>query len=451
MLGLVTAALAAFALVGYLSPQTLLAVRLTEDLAATANGAAATIGVISGQWHGTERDERITAALTPALRINESMIFWPRDGDGPLVMSTYRNQADAALSVARQALTDPERNVFTVDGADYEVAVRSTSDGQLVVVTPQHYGRGNLYGLLAYQAALAGLLLILLFTVGVFVVRRGLRPLDAIVDTATAITHGERGKRIPLPEGDTEVGRVSAALNQMLDETQASEARLRQFIADASHELRTPLASVRSYAELLRTGAASTSEQRELAVNRIESQSVRMGELVEDLLLLARLDMGRPLRREEVDLATLARDVVHDEDTIDPEHPRNLTVLGPTTVCGDAGRLRQVLTNLLANARVHTPAGTSVNVLVDGSEPAAVRLVVDDDGPGLAGEHLGRVFERFYQADNARSGPGSGLGLSIVEAVTRAHGGTVHADNVPGRGARFTIVLPRGTSFGQTK
>jgi two-component system OmpR family sensor kinase len=312
--------------------------------------------------------------------------------------------------------------------------------------------------------------------VGVLVVRRGLRPLETIVATAGAITRGDRGQRIPLASGDTEVGRVAAALNQMLDETESSfaaqqdsEDRLRQFIADASHELRTPLATVRSYAELLRTGAASSPEDQTLAVNRIESESARMSELVEDLLLLARLDMGRPLRSEPVELAALVRDAVEDENAVDPSRQRTLVITGDTWVSGDANRLRQVLVNLFTNARVHTPAGTPVEIALEGPfdgevagtpvvgtpvvghEDGVVRITVTDHGAGLSEEQAGRVFERFYRADTARThrsgcGSGVGLGLSIVAAIVTAHQGTVHVDGGAGQGARFTVVLPAGVT-----
>jgi two-component system OmpR family sensor kinase len=233
---------------------------------------------------------------------------------------------------------------------------------------------------------------------------------------------------------------------------EASEARTRRFAADASHELRTPLASIRGFAELYRHGAVP-SEEVPRTMRRIEDEATRMGGLVEDLLMLARLDERRPARAEPVDLAVLAGDAVHDVRGLDPERPVRLSGLQPgsgpvpAVVVGDEGGLRQVVTNLVANAVRHTPAGTPVEVAVGvepGVAPCAV-LEVRDHGPGLPPEEAGRVFERFYRVDSSRrrgTGGGSGLGLSIVSAVTAAHGGTVDVRTTAGGGATFRVALP---------
>jgi two-component system OmpR family sensor kinase len=214
-------------------------------------------------------------------------------------------------------------------------------------------------------------------------------------------------------------------------------------VADASHELQTPLTSVRGYAELFRRGAASNPADLDMAMGRIEAEATRMGVLVDDLLMLARLDQGRELRREAVDLVPLAGDLVHDARVVDPGRPIELRGEGPVVVEGDDLALRQVVGNLIANARIHTPAGTPIEVRVRAGDGHAM-VEVADRGPGLAPEQAERVFERFFRADpsRARTSGGSGLGLSIVAAVAEAHGGRAELDTAPGRGATFRIVLP---------
>ncbi|CAM5602128.1 hypothetical protein GCM10010329_50470 [Streptomyces spiroverticillatus] len=289
-------------------------------------------------------------------------------------------------------------------------------------------------------------------------VRRGLRPLEAIAETASAIGEGDLARRVPPAGPRTEVGRLGAALNAMLarleaaaEERRRSEERLRRFVADASHELRTPVATVRGYAELFRRGAAERPEDLARAMARIESEARRMGSLVEELLLLAKLDEGLPMGSEEVDLTVLAAEAVDDARVRAPEHPLWLEDSGgPVVVRGDADRLRQVLANLLANVRQHTPSGTRAWVRVAHEGGAAV-LDVRDEGPGLGSGDPARVFARFYRTDASRAahGEGAGLGLAIVAAVAEAHGGS--AEVVPAaRGAHFRVRVPlsgaRGTA-----
>ncbi|WP_255303609.1 cell wall metabolism sensor histidine kinase WalK [Georgenia sp. 311] len=317
-----------------------------------------------------------------------------------------------------------------------------------------------------YVAAETGIALVAVAgaaTAGGLLVRRQLRPLDEVAATATTVAslplhEGQVAldERVPARYTDpaTEVGQVGAALNRLLAHVEDalrqrhdSETQVRQFVADASHELRTPLASIRGYTELLRRLPGELPEGAEQAIGRVESESARMTTLVEDLLLLARLDAGRPLAREEVDLAVLAVDAVADAHVAGADHTWRLDlpdpeVSGPALVVGDEDRLRQVLANLLANARVHTPAGTTVTTSVR-CEGDTVQLRVEDDGPGIAPELLPRLFHRFARGDAARSpGTGStGLGLAIVDAVVRAHAGRVAADSVPGRTV-FTVSFP---------
>ncbi|MFI0352073.1 sensor histidine kinase [Actinomadura sp. 9N407] len=281
-------------------------------------------------------------------------------------------------------------------------------------------------------------------------VRRATRPLEEIAAAAGAIGDGDLARRVPEQGPRSEVGRLGAALNTMLGQIESafreraeSEERLRRFVADASHELRTPLATVRGYAELFRRGAADRPADLAKAMSRIESEAERMGRLVDEMLLLARLDQGRPLEREPVDLADLAASAVADARAVEPTWPLTLEPGGPVIVRGDAGRLRQVLGNLLANARLHTPPGTAATVRV-AEEDGAVVLEVADEGPGLAGDERDRVFERFYRADPARTRDqgGAGLGLSIVAAVAEAHGGRAEVRSGPGEGARFRVTFP---------
>ena len=321
---------------------------------------------------------------------------------------------------------------------------------------PEHPGRvlviaasladvtGTLHRLLGIELIATAAVLAALITLALWVVRLGLRPLREIELTADAITAGDLSSRVDHPDPQTEVGRVGSALNTMLDHIEGSDRRLRRFIADASHELRTPLAAVRAYAELFGRGSATRPEDLERSMSGITRETERMSLLVDDLLLLARLDEGRPLERKPVDLAAVVAEAVDAARVVEPARTIELSV-EPTEVTGDATRLRQVLDNLLANARAHTPAGTSVSVdlrHVDGK----AQLSVTDHGPGLTEGQAERVFERFYRADSsrARASGGAGLGLSIVSAVTTAHAGTAEARATPGGGATFVITLPLG-------
>jgi two-component system OmpR family sensor kinase len=241
-----------------------------------------------------------------------------------------------------------------------------------------------------------------------------------------------------------------ARLEEAFAERRASEERLRRFLADASHELRTPLASIRGYAELFRIGAAREGPEMDKAMSRIEAESARMGVLVEDLLALARLDEVRDQRRERVDLAQLAGDAVDDAGAVAPDREITLSAngagagAGSAEIDGDPGQLRQVLSNLMRNALVHTPSGTPIEVLVAGGAHD-VRIEVRDHGPGLPTGDSAELFERFWRADpgRERGRAGAGLGLSIVAAIVKAHGGRAEACDADGGGARFTVTLPR--------
>ncbi|MFN8591192.1 MAG: HAMP domain-containing sensor histidine kinase [Thermomicrobiales bacterium] len=284
-----------------------------------------------------------------------------------------------------------------------------------------------------------------------WVIRLGLRPVDRMVATAAAIAAGDLSRRVPDAQPGTELGRLGIALNAMLTqieagirEREAGEARLRRFVADAAHELRTPLTSLRGYAELYRQGALPSPDAVAHAMSRIESEGGRMARLVDDLLLLARTDQGRPLEREPVDLSRLAREAADDFSAANPERTLTRELADSAVVIGDPVRLRQAIDNLLANVRTHTPVGTPARVQVTRNGQWA-EVTVADAGPGIAPTDQERIFERFWRGDPARrraSGSGAGLGLSIVDALVKAHGGAVAVQSEPGDGAAFTIRLP---------
>ncbi len=336
----------------------------------------------------------------------------------------------------------------------YRVLATSSGDGTtLFVAFPTTELDQTLRRLVGIELVAASAVLLFLALLSLAVVRLGLMPLERIASTAGDIAGGDLSRRVEPAEPDTEIGRLGLALNAMLAQIEtafaeraASEDRLRRFVADASHELRTPLTAIRGYAELFRRGAAERPEDLARAMRRIEDEAARMGLLVEDLLLLARLDQGRPLEQGPVDLVAVAGDALADLSAIDPARPVTFERPDHLVVSGDEARLRQVAGNLLANARIHTPEGTGVHVRLRASDGRAL-LEVADEGPGLPPGEENLVFERFYRADSARArtgdSQGTGLGLSIVAAIVAAHGGSVEAGSPPsGHGAYFKVALP---------
>ena len=315
-------------------------------------------------------------------------------------------------------------------------------DQLLIVATPLHDVDAALHRLFLIELFVTLAVLAALVGLALWVVRIGLKPLVEIEHTAAAIAAGDLSKRVERAEPTTEVGRLGLALNAMLARIEESDLRLRRFVADASHELRTPLAAVRAYAELFKRGASTRPDDLERAMSGIGRESERMSLLVDDLLLLARLDEGRPLEQEQVDLGQVVVEAVETARTVEPGRPIDLQA-APAVVLGDHDRLRQVVDNLLANARSHTPAGTPVHVRVSRNGANAV-VEVEDEGPGIPAAEIAQVFERFHRADpsRARSSGGVGLGLSIVSAVAEAHGGSASATSEPGHGATFRITLP---------
>jgi two-component system OmpR family sensor kinase len=304
--------------------------------------------------------------------------------------------------------------------------------------------------LVAAIAIVIGILGVVVF----WVLRLGVRPLKRMTATAGAIGAGDLSQRVPDEPDGTEARDLGDALNSMLTtiegafaERSASEARLRRFVADASHELRTPVTTIRGYAELYRHGGLAAPAELDQAMRRTEQEAVRMATLVDDLLLLARLDEGRPLARDPVDLGVLGIDAAADARAVAPDRVITAEVAEGVTVEGDEDRLRQVVGNLVGNALVHTPSGTPVSVVVHNGGAGAV-VEVHDDGPGMPAEMVDRAFERFSRADVSRSrhAGGSGLGLAIVRAIVVAHGGDVALASAPGAGTTVRVELPRVAS-----
>jgi signal transduction histidine kinase len=365
---------------------------------------------------------------------------------------------------------DVDLPTFTVRSEDgrttWRIVAAQLPDGSTALVGTDRAGDEKVIGRLVAIEVFVGLVVLaLLGAIGYVLVRNSLRPLGEVERTAKAIAAGDLSQRVPEGDERTEVGRLSMAINGMLariesafraqqeseERARGSAERMRRFVADASHELRTPLTSIRGFAELYRQGAVSDPGEVGRLMQRIEAEGARMGLLVEDLLLLARLDQQRPLTIAPVDLAEVARDAVHDAAVMQPDRPISVRLDDSLTeipvVLGDEARLRQVVGNLVTNALRHTPTTARVTLTLaeDPSSPDVVVLQVADEGPGMTREHADRVFERFYRADTARTraAGGTGLGLAIVASLVAAHGGTVDLVTAEGRGAVFTVRLPR--------
>jgi two-component system OmpR family sensor kinase len=347
-----------------------------------------------------------------------------------------------------------EARYFTT--AAFRVRASLLNDGsQLILALPLADTTTTLHRLLFVELLVTLGALGAAATLGWWLVKLGLRPLADVEATAAAIADGDLDRRVPGDDAPTEVGRLARVLNTMLGRIQdafsardATEARLRRFVADASHELRTPVAAVSAYAELFERGANDRPEDLARVMTGIRTETDRMGELVQDLLLLARLDEGRPLERVPVELVGLAAEAVGAAMTVGPAWPVRLDAAGPVEVEGDRARLRQVLDNLLSNVRAHTPPGTQAVVTISAGRERA-EIAVADSGPGLTDEQRAQVFDRFYRADASRSRQhgGAGLGLAIVSAIVAAHGGTVTVTAPFEGGTVFTVGLPGFTAL----
>jgi two-component system OmpR family sensor kinase len=475
--------------VSILSVRGILTQRLDSELAAASDRAARAPTGYHSSPPPTEPDDEPGPGQIIGILGQSAGTLGVQIEDGVVTYAGYLDEqgtrrdldAEVAAALAERARIG-EPTTVDVDpqlGRYRVVSVETEGGAVLVVGLPMASLEQTVTQLVWIVVAVTVGGIALATAVAYLIVRASVRPLERVAQTATDVSRLplERGDvplavRVPDVDADerTEVGRVGAAFNRMLGHVagalsarQASEDKVRRFVSDASHELRTPLASIRGYAELTRMSPEELPTDATYALARIESEAARMTTIVEDLLLLARLDEGRALESEPVDMRTLVADAVNDARVSAPDHEWTIEVPPdgvPTIVQGDASRLFQVVSNLLANARVHTPAGTRVATTLrlvagvaaptdraDGSTDARDRLeiAVTDDGPGIAPEIRERVFERFVRGDSSRSrATGStGLGLAIVRAVTEVHGGSVRVDSTPGR-TRFTIELPVG-------
>lgn len=394
--------------------------------------------------------------------------IWERDAAGKTLRLEDRaatvNGSPVTPALPDQLPTKPI-TVGSDGGATLNWRIVSVTNkyGTTVMGMPLQDNEETVTRLVVFQAGVGTVVLLVIGVATFFVVRRSLRRLREVETTAAAIAAGDLHRRVPVRGTNTEVDRLSEALNVMLSQIQdgvsaieesegaarRSESKMRRFVADASHELRTPLTTIRGFAELYRQGAMTDVGT---LMNRIEGESARMGLLVEDLLMLARLDAQRPLDQRPVDLLELAGDAVHNARALAAkrgaaERHIGLSLVdgeGTLEIVGDRARLQQVLANLIGNALIHTPADAEITVRLT---PLAdrVRLEVADAGPGMSTEQVERIFERFYRTDSSRTraSGGTGLGLSIVQSLVEAHGGTVGVVSEPGKGTTFTVELPR--------
>jgi two-component system, OmpR family, sensor kinase len=459
VVGLLAVASVIIGAVSILALQGFLLGRLDDQLTATTGRSRQVVGQASGTASVPfltlpgQRPEMLGAIVT-----SRGSFAGVLDASG-----TQRPLTADQISKLLAVPSDGDPATVSLGGGlgDYRVAVnRIAPDALLVTGLPMDEVQATLVQLAVVIALVTAAALALAAVGGTAIVRLALRPLDRVVQAASDVSalpldRGEVALAVRVPERDadpvTEVGKVGAAINRMIDHVasaltarQASENKVRQFVADASHELRTPLASIRGYAELTRRGDYVLPDDVVHSIGRVESEAVRMTSLVEDLLLLARLDEGHDTQRAPVDLAPLLVDAVSDAHAAGGEHEWHLDVPdAPVVVSGDATRLHQVVTNLLANARIHTPAGTRVTVTLGRGEADTAVITVADNGPGISDETKAVLFERFARGERSRSraAGSTGLGLAIVRAVVASHGGTVSVASQPGDTV-FRVELP---------
>ncbi|MGH8959425.1 MAG: sensor histidine kinase [Acidimicrobiia bacterium] len=446
--------------------------RLVLAVTALLVGVIVTFGYVAAQSHRrvllAQIDQRLASALAQAARLQPGgdgaggdrifaeLIVDPR---GEVVASSpsgIRGDLDPLPDISNLPAFQPgDRRVMTLPAVGgtfaYRAGVLRSQRGFTLIVAQPLRDVTAAGGALQRRLFAAGVgILISGGAVFWLTLRRGMRPVDDMIATAAAIADGNLSRRVPEADPKTELGKLGNALNHMLanieqafDAETRAKHRLKQFVADASHELRTPIAAISGYTELHRKGALDAEAGTDHAMGRIESESRRMKHLVEDLLLLARLDLDQPLERKPVDVSRLVHDAAADSRAIDPERPVEVNVAEGLLVSGDPERLTQVVANLLQNSRTHTPSGTPILVEA-GTSNGNIELAVSDRGPGFPPAALSSVFDRFFRADDSRSrqSGGSGLGLAIVEAIARAHGGSAHAENLSGAGARVVVRLP---------
>ena len=474
MAGLLVVAAALIGVVSVVSLRAFLTDRLDRQLtsAVIRSTTAVDNGIINGRpGHNdgdADHDDRPNnALLAPGQAAGTLVALVGNSGEVTAGVLNERGSVVAINLEDTRALaevdSDNRPETIHIKGAgEFRAVSVGASDGSLVIALPMTEVNAATTQLIIVILSVTGLGLAAAIIAGRLLIRFELAPLDRVADTATRVSE------LPLDKGDvelaerlseddtdprTEVGRVGSAFNHMLGHIsrafaarQASEEKVRRFVADASHELRTPLASIRGYAELTRRGGAELPEDVRHSLNRIESEATRMTGLVEDLLLLARLDEGRELQQKPVDLSRIIVDAVSDAHAAGPDHNWDMELPEqPLEVIGDHARLHQVVVNLLANARVHTPAGSTVQVVLQ-QQDDTVLLRVIDDGPGIPQEQMAELFERFTRGDASRNRATgtTGLGLAIVNAVVQAHHGTVTVTSEPGK-TMFTVSLPAAT------
>jgi len=421
------------------------------DSAGIANDEDDVTKAASGKGSVRQPLRHIPTATSVTLLGSNGIVVGQIGGD---LNSTEITSYLKGITAAKVAEYGARPFTIQIPGSDFRAIALSLPSGLGSVVVAQSLENvdktlGRLQGLFI----LIGLAMILLITLASRkVITVGLRPLATVEDTAERIAEGDLTARLPDVKPNTEVGRLVQTLNTMLGRIEdsfsarvESESKLRRFVADASHELRTPITAIRGFAELHRQGAITGETDTKELIGRIESESKRMGSLVEDLLLLARLDQSREMKSEPVNLSQLVSDAVASARAASPQHVINFEQPAEDIYAlGDNDRIHQVVANLLANARTHTPAGSQIDVSLKQSEDG-VRIRIADNGPGLSKADQERIFERFYRADSSRvrtEGEGTGLGLSIVDAVMRAHAGQVSVESELGNGAAFTLFFP---------
>lgn len=405
-----------------------------------------------------EGEERVPMpAVTPFVQV--------RAADGAVLTSVPARFPDGQEVAPELPATIPTPGMsdsadgpaafFTATGDDTTFRVKASTNSageQLIIAVPIDDELTTLRQLAVIEMAVAGAALVLGSLLAWVLVRVGLQPLTQLTTDIRTLGPAGSGNRVDVPAPQTEVGELGTAINEMLDDTSAAiaqreavEAGLRRFVADASHELRTPIAAVSAYAELFELGAAQRPADLQRAMTGITRESARMRDLTADLLALARLDDRHETPHEWADVAAIARDAVDAAAALDPSRPIDIRAATAAAVHGDAVGIRQVLDNLLGNARTHTPPGTHIEVAII-AETTQVTLAVADDGPGVDDEHLEAMFERFWRADTARARTvgGNGLGLAIVAAIVDAHNGTVTATRSPSGGLQVTVTLPAG-------
>lgn len=394
--------------------------------------------------------QRIPTTLSVTLLGADGSVKGELGGD---LTTTQITDHLGSFTNAKAVATESKPFTIKADGPDFRaIAVVLPSTGDTVLVAQSLDAVEKTAHQLAFLFGFIGLIVLLLIAIAArYVIRIGMRPLEDVERTAEKIAAGDLSARLPDAKPTTEVGRLVTSLNAMLSRIEESfaartesESRLRRFVADASHELRTPLTAIRGFAELHRQGAVTGEVETKELVARIERESMRMSALVEDLLVLARMDQGPKMEIKPVNLSELVTDAVESARAAGPGHPITLDAGNEIYALGDNNRIHQVVANLLANARVHTPVGTQIKVAITQSEKE-VAVSVSDNGPGLSEVDREKIFERFYRVDPSRQRTGeegSGLGLSIVDAVMRSHGGHVSVDSKLGEGTTFTLHFP---------